>query len=173
MAGRPADRQRKDAAADTSPPRRTGLTGRAAILALVIAALIVSYASSLRAWSEQQARLQELRVEAAQRSERVAELERELDRWHDPAYVEAQARDRFGWVMPGEIGYVVVGADERSPANDPTSTTAGDRERRAWWSALWGSVERAGTPPRPKPAGNHPEPAATIDPGSGDPPDDG
>ncbi|MEQ4203808.1 septum formation initiator family protein [Actinopolymorpha sp. B17G11] len=138
----------------------------------MLAALIVSYASSLRAWSEQQSRLTELRAEAAERRERVAELEGELERWRDPAYVEAQARERFGWVMPGEIGYVVVGADERAPADQSGTKPSGDDERPAWWSALWGSVERAGNPPRPSSTATRPEPAATIDPGPAEPPAD-
>jgi hypothetical protein len=124
----------------------------------------VSYASSLRAWSEQQSRLTELRAEAAERRERVAELEGELERWRDPAYVEAQARERFGWVMPGEIGYVVVDPDDRAPVDRTRAKPSGE-EQPAWWSVLWGSVERAGDPPRPNPTVTRPQPAATIDPG--------
>ena len=30
---------------------------------------------------------------------------------HDPDYVRTQARERLGWVVPGETGYRVVGAD--------------------------------------------------------------
>jgi cell division protein FtsB len=144
--------------------RRSALTGRAAILALVLAALIVSYASSLRAWSEQQARLADLRAEASDRDQRVADLEQELDRWQDPAYVEAQARQRFGWVMPGEVGYVVVDEDDPAPRG-PSSGVAGGAAGRqpVWWRDLWGSVERAGAPPKPARSAK-PKPAATIDP---------
>ena len=144
--------------------RRNTLTGRAAILALVLAALIVSYASSLRAWSEQQARLADLRTEASDRSRRVADLEKELDRWRDPAYVEAQARQRFGWVMPGEVGYVVVDEDDPALRSAGSGTADGTAGRpRAWWSDLWGSVERAGEPPKPTRSAR-PGPATTIDP---------
>ncbi len=125
----------------------------------------MSYASSLRAWSEQQSRLAELRAEESERSARVAELTKELERWHDPAYVEAQARQRFGWVMPGEVGYVVVGADEsgRSAAIGK-GAGPGKAHQQAWWSGLWGSVERAGKPQMTtlKPA--KPRPATTINP---------
>ena len=146
--------------------RRSGLTGRAAILALVLAALVISYASSLRAWSEQQSRLADLRAEASQRSARVAELEKELERWHDPAYVEAQARERFGWVMPGEVGYVVVGKDDPAPKTAGGAPSHPDRasDQPAWWNGLWGSVEKAGRPPAPTTRPARPAPAATIDP---------
>ena len=137
-------------------------------MALVIAALVISYASSLRAWSEQRTRLAELRAERSERTARVAELHKELARWHDPAYVETQARQRFGWVMPGEVGYVVVGADDPVPtaAGGGAAPTGGSASRPPWWGELWGSVEQAGTP---KPTGSpspRPKPATTIDPGA-------
>jgi hypothetical protein len=131
---------------------------------LVLAALIISYASSLRAWSEQRSELAELRAEEAQRRERVEELERELRRWRDPAYVEAQARDRFGWVMPGEVGYVVVGPGETTPPTASGAPRARSPEPRAWWRDLWHSVEDAGNPPRPTTEPRRPRPVATIDP---------
>ncbi|HEY8456725.1 MAG TPA: septum formation initiator family protein [Actinopolymorphaceae bacterium] len=132
--------------------RRASLTGRAAVLALVVAALIVSYASSLRAWSEQQSRLADLRAEKAERTRRVAELEREVERWRDPAYVEAQARERFRWVMPGEIGYVVVDPDEPASRTSSGGSSPPDDESReppAWWQTLWQSVEGAGAATEP------------------------
>lgn len=146
--------------------RRSGLTGRAAILVLVLAALVVSYASSLRAWADQRARIEELRAEVADREDRVAELERELTRWKDPAFVEAQARERFGWVMPGEIGYVVVGEHrDVEPTEDVGGSAESRRPTPPWWRTLWGSVEAAGNPPKPKtPKEKRPKPAETITP---------
>lgn len=147
-----------------SRPTRTTLTGRAAVLALVLAALVISYASSLRAWSEQRSELAELRAEQAQRLERVEELEQKLRRWRDPAYVEAQARERFGWVMPGEVGYVVVGPEETAPPTDGAARRPRSPAPRSWWRDLWRSVEEAGDPPRPTTAPPRPKPATTIDP---------
>src|SRR5690606_3424437 len=146
--------------------RPPGLTGRAAILLLVLAALVVSYASSLRAWADQQARIAELRTEVAERERRVKELDAELERWQDPAYVEAQARERFGWVRPGEIGYVVVDSDDDSGEGDPETTgqDGEDAKHPAWWRTLWGSVRYAGDPP-PKPEPRRKAtPAKTITP---------
>lgn len=151
----------------TRSQRPAGLTGRAAILLLVLAALVVSYASSLRAWADQQARIAELRTEVAERERRVKELDAELERWQDPAYVEAQARERFGWVMPGEIGYVVVDGDEGSGEGEQETPGDGgeDAEHPAWWRTLWGSVRYAGDPPpKPEPPPEKPTPAKTIGP---------
>jgi len=140
------------------------------VLALVVAALVVSYASSLRTWSEQQARIADLRAEVAEREQRVAAYERQIRRWDDPAYVEIQARERFGWVLPGEVGYLVVG-DEQVASGEPADGGGGEGTARPvtpWYESLWSSVERAGVPPRPPaPEPAKPSPAERIGPESG------
>lgn len=148
---------------DGTPPRRRRfrLTGRAGVLLLVLAVLAVSYASSLRAYLDQRADIREMRESIEQRRVSIAELEREKSRWDDPAFVRAQARERFGYVMPGETGFQVLDAegeplDGREGLADPA--TVGDQTPTPWWSDAWDSVELAGNPPPPEP-----EPADKID----------
>jgi hypothetical protein len=122
---------------------------------LVLAVLVVSYASSMRAYLEQKAHLEALHASIASSQDNIAELEREKRRWKDPAYLEAQARQRFGWVMPGEIGYQVIGEDgEPLSADESLSepSTESDVNRKLWWQKAWESVEAAGNPPEQKPA---------------------
>ena len=104
-----------------------------------------------------------LRTEAqiAQREANIDDLEREKRRWHDPAYVQAQARERFGYLMPGETSYVVLGEDgkpleSRTSLTDPS--TVNERTPTAWWTNEWKSIELAGVPPKPQPP-----PASRID----------
>ena len=115
------------------PAPRPRLTGRAAILVLVLAVLTVSYASSLRAYLQQRAHIGDLKAQIAEREAEHRRLEREKQRWQDPAYVEAQARERFGYVMPGETSYVVLDEDGEPLESDadrcPTPTTV--LQRRA------------------------------------------
>jgi hypothetical protein len=126
--------------------------------------LVVSYASSLRAWADQRSQIAALKAEQADRTARVGELEREIGRWNDPAYIEAQARHRLGWVFPGETGYKVVDESGEPIAAPPTSS-ASKTSTKPWWSTLWGSVEKAGNPPAPAAeASKKPKPAETIDP---------
>ena len=147
---------------DAGPgPRRPRLTGRAAILVLVLAVLVVSYASSMRAYLQQRSHISALKTQIAEREANIDELEREKRRWHDPAYVETQARERFGYLMPGETSYVVLGEDgqpleSRSSLTDPATVTA--RTPTAWWTSEWKSVQLAGNPPAPQPP-----PASEID----------
>jgi len=124
---------------------------------LVLAVLMVSYASSLRAYLEQRSHLGSLRASIVESQTNIGDLEREQRRWEDPAYVEMQARQRFGWVMPGEIGFQVIGEDGK-PLAEGSSLTDPDAVREAnqpmWWQSAWGSVEAAGASERqtPQPA---------------------
>lgn len=49
--------------------------------------------------------------------EQIADLERERDRWNDPAYITTQARERLYYVKPGEVVFLVD--DDLDPADLP------------------------------------------------------
>ena len=134
------------------------------MLVLVVALLMVSYASSMRAYIEQQRHLSDLRTSIAHSQAQVDKLTREKKRWKDPAFVKTMAHQRFGWVMPGEIGFQVLDAhgrpmnynDTLSPPNSVTDAT-----RPLWWQSAWGSVVAAGK--RPVDRSKVPPPASHID----------
>lgn len=147
-AGRPAP-SRPRSLPDVPAPPHPRLTGRAAILVLVGAVLTVSYASSLRAYLEQRDHLSSLHEQITQSQANIEDLEREQARWDDSAYIRTQARLRFGWVLPGEIGFQVLGADGKPLDHDDSLTdpTTLDRDDEpTWWQAAWESVEVAGNP---------------------------
>ena len=128
---------------------RSSLTTRAVALAVVLLVLVISYASSLRIYFTQAHEIAATRTEIAERQQRIADLQTQLGRWDDSDYVQTQARQRLGWVVPGETGYQVIGADGQ-PLGGGAAITAGpatdDRRSDAWWSTLWGSVETADQP---------------------------
>ena len=67
------------------------------------------------------------------------------------AFVQAQARERFGYLMPGETSYVVLGEDGKpleSDTNLPDSSDVRKPEPQAWWGPVWDSTKLAGNPPR-------------------------
>lgn len=133
--------------------RHTRLTGRAAILVLVLAVLAVSYASSLRAYLQQRSHLNELQSQIADRKDSIADLGQEKERWQDDAYLAQQAR-LLGYVPRGETPYVVVDVDgdplEAAEFSDPA--TIGQQEDPAWYDDMWESVTIAGDPPTTIPA---------------------
>jgi cell division protein FtsB len=126
------------------------LTGRAAILALLLAALVVSYASSLRAWLEQHREISGLQSQIAATKDSVAQMRQEKARWHDPAYIEAQARERFAWVLPGEIGFTVIDGHGAPADNDLLDPAMSPSVGQDWWQRTWGSVLAAAAEPKPK-----------------------
>src|SRR3954466_13808687 len=153
---RPRVRSEGQAPAASSGPerRQSRFTGRAMVLVLVLSVLTISYASSLKAYFQQHSQIQALRAQIASSESSIHELEGERQHWQDPAYVKEQARARFGYLMPGQTSYVVIGADGKPLAaqatpHAPRTTTA--RTPTAWWTSEWRSVQLAGNPPA-KPA---------------------
>jgi TolA-binding protein len=123
------------------------------VLVLVLSVLTISYASSLKAYFQQHSQIQRLRAQIASSQSSIQELESEKQRWQDPAYVKEQARARFGYLMPGETSYVVIGADGKPLAaqatlSDPRTSVA--KTPTAWWTSQWRSVQLAGNPPSTK-----------------------
>ena len=91
--------------------RRSRLTSRAALLALVVCTLVVAMAYPIRQYVSQRAEIADLQREKAATARRVEELRDLKARWQDDAYAEQQIRLRLHYVMPGETGYVVVDPD--------------------------------------------------------------
>ena len=121
-----------------------------AVLVLVLSLLAVSYASSMRAYLQQRAHIEDLKSEITARESSIADLAREKQRWDDPAYVAQQARERFGYVKPGETPYIML--DENGDPLEPTSNlddiVPPDPEADlTWWDREWASVKVAGKPP--------------------------
>lgn len=154
---RPRSRTTSAAATRTSRPgsgatatgrRRSRLgnvvfTRRALVLLGVVAVLALSYANSLRIMLNQQRDLAEANAQIEQRSAQLADLDAQLQRWRDPAYVKSQARTELGWVMPGEVGYRVIGMDGTvldDPSDPTTIATTDTADQGGWWDRLSISV---------------------------------
>jgi cell division protein FtsB len=127
---------------------RSSSTTRLAVLALVLALLAISYAYPVQAFFHQRALLADAQAQRAALQAELADLQQQQRRWDDPAYVRAQARERLGFTMPGEVGLVVVGSEEVTGPPPPTGPVVpAIGADRAWWQRLWAGVELAGSPP--------------------------
>jgi cell division protein FtsB len=159
-------RGRRDSLTDTGAQRALGragiestsgvrprATGRMAILLIVAALLVVSFASSLNAFFHQRANINELNAQIEEREAKIKSLEQEQDRWEDPGYLQQQARERFNYQLPGEKTFIVLDEngeplDSSVELDDPASDV--DSVPTTWWETAWGSMELAGNPPRSK-----------------------
>jgi cell division protein FtsB len=130
-------------------PRRNRLTGRAALLALVVCALVVALAYPMRQYIAQRSAIADQRRQAQEAARRVAELREEKARWQDPAYVRSQARERLNYVLPGERGYTVVAPSDTTADNSADRRSASEEAagRRAWYANLWDGVDHADATP--------------------------
>jgi len=147
-------------------------TVRALVMLIVASIAFVLVFPTLRQYLDQQVQLEQLRAEVAQAEARNDDLQAELDRWSDPAYVEAQARSRLAFVMPGERALRVADPEVVPPDAAPEESAgpvSGEQDdpTRPWYARVWDSVQIAGV------AGTGPseDPTATGDNGTA--PDDG
>jgi len=125
--------------------RNFRLSGLALSTLLLIVAALIVLAPSLKTFVEQQQQIAALEERVRLSEQRVDGLEAEIDRWSDPAYIEAQARDRLYYVYPGDITFLVIGGDDAGlqegglPISDEIQTTRVD-----WVRALLSTVYQAG-----------------------------
>lgn len=73
--------------------RRSRLTGRAALLALVLCSLIVALAYPIRQYVSQRAEIADLERQQEQARARVEQLRDLKARWQDDAYAKQQIRN--------------------------------------------------------------------------------
>lgn len=146
--------------------RALGATWRLIILVVAVAAIAVTLAQSLRVYFYQADQIATLRVEIQARQDEISQLNDQIKRWDDPKYVKAEARTRLGWVMRGETGYRVIGADGKPIGGDSNvlRTGEGDAADAAWFDRMWGSVVVADQPVPTDAPSQEPAPDVTIGP---------
>jgi cell division protein FtsB len=113
-------------------------TRRAAVFAIVFCALALSVAVPLRTYLGQRddvARQEQLQTELRAQVDALEARKAELD---DPAQVEAEARRRLRYVMPGETPYMVeLPPDQGSDTEEPDQ---GKVREQSWYQLLWNAV---------------------------------
>jgi len=102
------------------------------VLALIVLAVVV-LAPSLRILVEQQQQIVELRAAVEEKQESVEDLEDNVARWDDPAYIETQARDRLNYVYPGDYTYLVIDDGETVTTSDGAPISDEIQETRVDW----------------------------------------
>lgn len=134
-----------DSAAGPVPAK--GFSGRMLALAVVMIAITIMLAPTVKIFLEKRAEISGLEADIASKQAEQASLQKQITRWQDPNYVKQQARDRINMVMPGEAGYWVFGGDV--PAGTPGGSTgsgaSGSPTNLPWVDGLWESIRRSAT----------------------------
>ncbi|MFE4079740.1 septum formation initiator family protein [Paenarthrobacter sp. YIM B13468] len=134
-------------AQDLDPVPAKAFSGRMLALAVVMIAITIMLAPTVRIFLEKRAEISALEAEIASKQAEQAELNKQLSRWQDPNYVKQQARDRINMVMPGETGYWVFGGEEAAgtPGGRTGSGSSANPANLPWVDALWESIRRSAT----------------------------
>lgn len=142
-----------ESAEQQSEQRFGSAARRAAILAAVVCVLTLTIAGPVRTYFAQRTEMKQLKATEQQLRAQIADLEQQKVKLADPVFIAAQARERLGFVMPGEIPYQVQlppGAAVPGTPDDEPTTVFRDQP---WYTALWHTIadEPHGITPGPLP----------------------
>ena len=107
----------------------------------MVALVVVSLAVPVRDLVAQHSRITSLEDRAVQAQSELEKMNSQIARWNDPAFVATQARERLHFVLPGEVGYVVLEAEAAPVLYKGTVTK---QRSQSWYGALWGGIKAAG-----------------------------
>ncbi len=132
-------RQVDDAAFVASSSMRRLLTGDRPFLLglavlLVLGAMVIS--GPLRSYIDQRDRVDLLERQLAVLDEANTDLSQRAADLRDPEYQELLARERYGYIRPGEVPYVVV-PPERDTSQIGEQLVVDDPAPRPWYRAAW------------------------------------
>jgi cell division protein FtsB len=118
---------------------KPSLTGRAIALVGVVSLLVITLAVPVRELIHQRQQIAALQSQNAVVQQQVDDLTIQAQRLKDPAFVTSLIRERLHYVLPGEVGYVVLDPSE-APAPSSASSAA---VKQPWYSAMWSSIQKA------------------------------
>jgi cell division protein FtsB len=147
------------ASAEQQSEQRFGSAARrAAILAAVVCVLTLTIAGPVRTYFSQRTEMKQLEASEAQLRSQIADLEEQKVKLGDPVFIAAQARERLGFVMPGDIPYQVqLPANATVPGGPGGEPTAANRDQ-PWYTSLWHTIADAPHGVSPTIAPNAPPP---------------
>jgi cell division protein FtsB len=125
----------------TVAPRPRALTGRATILIVVFVALALAYTYPLRVYLAQESQIAQLEAHQAAQRELIAQKSQDLQKWQDPEYLRAQAREKLFYVRQGDTTLVVTNDPAGAAAEAGQNAPAAAPDR--WYDTLWSSVRAA------------------------------
>ncbi|GAB05318.1 FtsB family cell division protein [Gordonia amarae] len=117
--------------------------GLALVMIVAGIAVALTLSAPLRNSMSDRSEFAQLSASNADLRKQIAYYEQKINEQNDPAYIEAQARERLHFVYPGEKSVVMMypGDDARKAAE----RKAAEHANNPWYSNLW---EAVATPPK-------------------------
>jgi cell division protein FtsB len=140
----PIKRAIAEAAERQSEQRFGSAARRAAILAAVVCVLTLTIAGPVRTYFAQAAEVKHNAEIEGQLRSQIADLEQQKLKLKDPVYIASQARERLGFVMPGDIPYQVQLPASAMPNAAPGASDAAPvANGQPWYTSLWKTIADA------------------------------
>jgi cell division protein FtsB len=173
----PIKRQIAESAEQRSDQRLGFTARRAAILAALACVLTLTIAGPVRTYFAQRTEMDQLAASEASLRRQITDLEQKKGKLADPAYVAAQARERLGFVMPGDIPFQVQLPPSAASSPQPGADAAKPANNDPWYTSLWHTIAdsphlapvNAPAPPTSPTAPAVPGPPGAIPPDSPNP----
>ncbi|ORW89904.1 septation inhibitor protein [Mycobacterium sp. IEC1808] len=158
----PIKRQAAESVEQRSEQRLGFTARRAAVLAAVICVLTLTIAGPVRTYFAQRTEMNQLAASEAALRRQIADLEQKKVKLGDPAYIAAQARERLGFVMPGDIPFQVQLPPTAAASPQPGADAAKPANNNPWYTSLWHTIADAPhlPPAAPPPPEAPPNPIA-------------
>jgi len=154
------------ASAEEQSEQRFGSAARrAAILAAVVCVLTLTIAGPVRTYFAQRTEMKQLEATETQLHAQIAELEEQKVKLADPVFIAAQARERLGFVMPGDIPYQVQLPADAGVPGTPGGEPATAHPDQPWYTSLWHTIADAPHGVSPTIAPEAPPPGPPPTPG--------
>ena len=103
-----AAREKRPGVRGDAPVRRTRMSGRAAILLIVIFAILTLAISPFRDYMAQRTQIADLQRQTATLTRSNLVLQAQVNKLGDPRELERLARECLGMVIPGETAFMTV-----------------------------------------------------------------
>ncbi|RBQ00015.1 FtsB family cell division protein [Bifidobacterium xylocopae] len=142
-----------------NPKRRKQGAVSLCVCLIIVFIGAVQLVSTFHTYALSLSELNGLKNQQAALVEQKSQLENDIARWNDQAYVTAQARDRLGFVFPGEQAIRVLNPESVTGGRAPSARRTKPVERtqaRAplpWYRELAYSLGKADTPTTPQAKG--------------------
>lgn len=104
--------------------------------------LTLTIAGPVRTYFAQRTEMKQLTATEEQLRSQIADLEQQKVKLADPVFIAAQARERLGFVMPGDTPYQVQLPPTAATPADPGAPLPGSTvpAGQPWYTSLWKTI---------------------------------
>lgn len=117
------------------------------IALIIILVALTQFVSTMGTYMRNASELNSLKAQEASLIARKESLKNDISRWDDDAYVTTQARERLGFVYPGEKSVTLKNSRHRNKTGSESSSSQGQDttsgQKPPWYKEMFSSLQKA------------------------------